>query len=52
MNEFAVHSTKKDKIRKIHCASYNDNQFTAKATAVGNHNDDKDASVPPLKDDM
>jgi hypothetical protein len=47
VNEFEVHTTKKDKIRKINCASYDDNRFTMKATAAGYHNVDKDASVPP-----
>jgi hypothetical protein len=46
VNEFEVHTTKKDKIQKINCASYDDNRFTTKATAAGYFNDDKDASVP------
>jgi hypothetical protein len=46
VNEFEVHKTKNDKIRKINC-TYDDNGFTTKATARGYHNDDKDALVPP-----
>jgi hypothetical protein len=52
VNEFKVYTTKKDKIWKINCASYDDNGLTTKATATGYHNDDKDASVSPWKEDL